>query len=74
MIIVTAMCHCLLAVYESPLAQQLGQVQLERKVSFMHTCRFDTHVMMGLANGKVKQTAARLALAEEMLKVHYHNS
>ena len=31
--------------------------------------RFDTHIMMGLANGKVKQTAARLALAEGMIQV-----
>ena len=31
--------------------------------------RFDTHIMMGLANGKLKQAAARLTLAEEMLQV-----
>jgi hypothetical protein len=31
--------------------------------------RFDTHIMMGLANGKVKHAAARLALAEGMMQV-----
>lgn len=36
----------------------------------MCKCRFDAHVMMGLANGQVKQAAARQALAQEMLKVH----
>ena len=32
-------------------------------------CRFDTHVMMGLATGKVKEAAARYTLAQEMLQV-----
>ena len=45
-------------------------------IPLIHSCkyyyigfRFDTHIMMGLAHGKVKQEAARLALAEEMLQV-----
>lgn len=31
--------------------------------------RFDTHVMMGLAHGKVSECTARLALAQGMIKV-----
>ena len=34
-----------------------------------HSCRFDTHMMMSLAHGKVTESSARLVLAERLLKV-----
>ena len=41
------------------------------KANMNINCRFNTHVMMGLANGKVKQAASRLTLAQEMLEVYF---
>ena len=37
--------------------------------------RFDTHIMMGLAHGKVSECTARLALAQGLVKVRetYYN-
>ena len=36
--------------------------------------RFDAHIMMGLAHGKVSECTARLALAQGMIKVSSQNS
>ncbi len=38
-------------------------------MSNLYLHRFDAHVMMGLAHGNVKQVAARLAIAKDMLEV-----
>ncbi len=35
--------------------------------------RFDTHIMMGLAHGKVSECTARLALAQRIIKVGYYD-
>ncbi len=37
-------------------------------------CRFDSHIMMGLAYGKVTQDTARLTLAQSMIKVRGHHA
>ncbi len=37
-------------------------------------CRFDAHIMMGLAYGKVTQDTARLTLAQSMIKVRGHHA
>ena len=38
--------------------------------SYPQSHRYDTHLMMALVHGNVRECAARLALAEQMMKVH----
>ena len=49
------------------------QVAFSLSFQYLHyslsLLRFDAHIMMGLAHGKVSESTARLTLAQEMIKV-----